>query len=865
MNKKIYKIQLIIYVLVFISSYSQFSIRILDYNNTIAPDETKNLENFQLKTSAVWILTGTPIFIDDNDPNYNWSKTAAENDWCTGTGTFGDPYYLQNILIDGQYGGFSNLIDIRDSSVHFVIRNCELYNAGYTDGKSGIFLNRVENGNILNNYISECTYGIYLNTFTHNIRVASNFISSNYRDGIRFDDHSYSNILYNNTIALNNQRGIHFSDHIHDNEIKENTLYNNTIAAIHLYHDSNSNNITDNTIYNNELRGINLHASDYNDVSGNVIYHSGKGIELAGGSDWNILHDNLIYDCTEYDYYWVPSQVNGIQIETGSGNVINNNQIHNSRNGIYLENTHDINVTGNTIWDNEMDNVQLVDTNHIKLSDNVMTGSGLFIDISSPYLPNVDIDTSNTVNGNPIYCKYNQTNLNSGDFTNAGQIYLYYCDYATLSNLEFSNVTTGITLNYCNNVSISSIDTSYNSRWGLGLYQCFDNLISQVNAFSSKSGIEMEQCDDNLIVNNLISDISDKGIGLINCSTNIIYGNFLNSCGSGLYISGTNNSYIYNNTAIFNDVGFKIINYGEGVHKWIFWSVINNLTFISNIANGNVEGIIIDSVINSIIAHNTVSNCGRGISVTDTKDCLIYENEANNNDFHGIRLRDGLETEFYNNTAKENYLYRIGFQTVGDGFAIQNCESIDVYNNYGFRNRNGLVVSYSRDCVIRENILNENGVIQKGITEEGPIYNNYGLILDESEFIEVFNNSFYYNYIRLESSNENSLILNDIVWGGFSLEGCHQNIIMENTIYRGARGVALRDCSYNQIIDNSITSLQCFRESGNCIGNIFENNICDESLPYFPLREIMAIIGFAAVLGVNIPLSLYYLKKRKNR
>ena len=106
------------------------------------------------------------------------------------------------------------------------------------------------------------------------------------------------------------------------------------------------------------------------------------------------------------------------------------------------------------------------------------------------------------------------------------------------------------------------------------------------------------------------------------------------------------------------------------------------------------------------------------------------------------------------------------------------------------------------------------------------------------------------------------MILNDITWGGFFIDASNNNVILGNLIYRGEIGVALKDSSYNQILNNTITSLQCFRETGNCIGNIFENNYCKEEVPPFFLREIMAIIGIAGVLGLNIPL---YLKKRKKR
>ncbi len=38
----------------------------------------KNQEITFLKNSNFYNLTGSSIFIDDSDPDYNWSKTAAE-------------------------------------------------------------------------------------------------------------------------------------------------------------------------------------------------------------------------------------------------------------------------------------------------------------------------------------------------------------------------------------------------------------------------------------------------------------------------------------------------------------------------------------------------------------------------------------------------------------------------------------------------------------------------------------------------------------------------------------------------------------------------------------------------------------------
>ena len=106
-------------------------------------EDSCEIEN--LKSSGFWNLTGSPIYIDDTNPNFNWSKTAADNDWCSGSGTFSDPYVIENVTIDGQTT--DNCIEIRNSFVYFVLRNITIFN-----GQIGISLINIYNVN--KNYIN---------------------------------------------------------------------------------------------------------------------------------------------------------------------------------------------------------------------------------------------------------------------------------------------------------------------------------------------------------------------------------------------------------------------------------------------------------------------------------------------------------------------------------------------------------------------------------------------------------------------------------------------------------------------------------------------------------------------------------------
>ena len=100
----------------------------------------QNNNELKLESSGFWNLTGTTIYIDDTDPDYNWSKTASENGWCSGNGSIGNPYIIQDVVMDAQ--GSGTCIEIKNSNVYFSIENCSLSNAQYgivlTDALNGL-------------------------------------------------------------------------------------------------------------------------------------------------------------------------------------------------------------------------------------------------------------------------------------------------------------------------------------------------------------------------------------------------------------------------------------------------------------------------------------------------------------------------------------------------------------------------------------------------------------------------------------------------------------------------------------------------------------------------------------------------------
>ncbi len=222
-----------------------------------------------IRFTVLFNLTGTPIFIDDSDPNYNWGKIVLENSWCSGFGTWNDPYVIEYVMIDGQNAG--NCIEIKNSkNSYFIIRNCKVYNAHGGDWAGGIKLSDTNNGTLTNN---NCSNNVLINGIIllacENITISGNTVNYN-TYGILIRLSSNNNKIFGNTVN-----------------------YNTYGISIRL--SSNNNKIFGNTV-NKCLIGINLVDGDYNTVSGNFIYENDwYGISILTGCDGNLLFYNWIY------------------------------------------------------------------------------------------------------------------------------------------------------------------------------------------------------------------------------------------------------------------------------------------------------------------------------------------------------------------------------------------------------------------------------------------------------------------------------------------------------------------------------------------------------------------------------------------
>ena len=382
-------IVLIIFVTIF--AFSLLITVNFSYFKGYTPENLEFDVESNLKGADYWNLTGTPIFINDLDPNNNWNKTASENDWCSGNGSLSNPYIIENVTIDANSSSTGCGIHISNSQTeYFTIRNVTVYNAGSHLYDTGIKLENTNKGTLTNNNCSNnIGTGIYLENSNTNVlsgnnvsnnngygiyivgnnnTISGNTVCNNTLFGIMLEGKfvdisthphffyfaSYNNIISGNTVN-HNVYGIWVEDS-HTNTISGNVANNNTWDGImlwgilhHSYRTSYNNTVLGNTANNNNLRGIVCVGSNSNTFSGNTANNNKAGIHL-----YVSVANTLSGNTASYNTY------EGIFLSQSNVNTISGNMVNNNTNGISLYESNRNTISGNILIGN---NVCIVEDN----------------------------------------------------------------------------------------------------------------------------------------------------------------------------------------------------------------------------------------------------------------------------------------------------------------------------------------------------------------------------------------------------------------------------------------------------------------------------------------------------------------------
>ncbi len=263
----------------------------------------------------------SPIFIL-GDAGWEQLRLAGN---CTGSGSFLDPYGIENLVIEG--GGVTGGIYIVNSTAYFRIENCTIDNIDPTY-LGGIVLNNVTNAVLRNNTITGCPSGLLLTNCTRCIIDNNTFQGNDY--GISFLNNVTLCVVQNNHASANNV-GIELQGFCTDNLVEKNDISLNLIDGLILLMNCSRNNITKNLILENSFKGLYLSQGVINSsVVNNTVTGNGKsGIWV---NYWSI--DNTIIRNNASG-----NNEDGIRLENGANNnsLLINDVQDNLRHGVALE------------------------------------------------------------------------------------------------------------------------------------------------------------------------------------------------------------------------------------------------------------------------------------------------------------------------------------------------------------------------------------------------------------------------------------------------------------------------------------------------------------------------------------------------
>jgi len=320
-------------------------------------------------------------------------------------------------------------------------------------------------------------------------------------------------------------------------------------------------------------------------VEGTGIRSGGRGFFLSGITNVTIKNANI-------KQFWA-----GIWLQNSNNNTISGDNITNNTEygiSIFWGSSNNI-ISGNNIANNKH-GIYLYSSSNNILRDNAMVNNAYNFCVTDHFVN--DVDSSNRVNGKPIYYWVNMQDLSVP--LDAGYVALVNCTNITAENLSLMN----------NGQAILLVHTT-------------NSTITQNNVTNIEDGIYLYDSSNNNIIygNSIITNTSD-GIHLEYSSNNNIHGNNITAKWVGIYLDHSSNNTISGNNAKADNPNGIYLTYSS-----------NNIICGNNIqASSGYYGIALEnSSKNNAIYGNNIANTGAGVWFYSSSNNVVYHNNFINN------------------------------------------------------------------------------------------------------------------------------------------------------------------------------------------------------------------------------------------
>ncbi|TET65634.1 hypothetical protein E3J49_01130, partial [Candidatus Bathyarchaeota archaeon] len=437
--------------------------------------------------------------------------------------------------------------------------------------------------------------------------------------------------------------------------------------------------------------GIVLSANNVT-VAGFTIKKYSTGIRLQ--SSYNSIEENIILLNDDSNIYFYNSK----------NNTIKNNVMSNATWGLNTYDSFDHNIiTGNRISHSNW-GICIASSHGNTLRNNSMTNNKYNFGVKGPSLSHYihDIDTSNTVDGKPIYYWINQQEKTVPN--DAGCVYVVNSTDVLVKDLNLTCNRNAVRFVHTDESVIENVYFSEN-MYSITLAYSDMNIVRDCTITSTYGAISLSAARNNTITNNTISE--GAGIRVSGGASNNVTRNTISECSPGILISGSADNNVIDN--VMTDSGI------------LFW-----YSSTQNMINGNV--------ISSTGTH------GYGIRIEESGGNIFVDNmltgDAINFGVYGDSLSHFIQSADASNTVNGKPIYYwvdqkdkqipsdAGYVAVvnsanitvknlnltfnGQGVLFAGSTNSTIENVNVTRNEFGIFLLESHDNVIDKNVVDRN-------------------------------------------------------------------------------------------------------------------------------------------------------------
>ena len=448
-----------------------------------------------------------------------------------------------------------------------------------------------------------------------------------------------------------------------------------------------------------------------------------------------------------------------------------------------------------------------------------------------------------------------------------------------ITNVNCSNNLYGINLVGSNGIIISQNDIVDNFCQGIFLENSNSCIITENSVIHNGykpylGGIYYPEChprgggialwtsDNCSIIHNQINFNYDYGIALGNTVVCDYWGS-IKPCCNNLILNN-----IINETTHILDEGGIWIRTNSNDNK-----IRNNILIWANIEIGNCFRI---NMTENKLYYSWISLGGTKSS--DSSHFIDTTNKINESTIYYMVNKSGGKLNNYsgagmlilvncNNTEISNMIF-----LSWAGIFIRYCFNNTLMNNqFDIFYHSGIDCAISSYNNIRDNLFNYCGISLNHCNKNNISQNHISKGLFGFDLISSVQNNVYENHISMtdygmfidKCREENTISQNHISiadYGMFIWKSSNATISYNN-IYNTNISIYLWDSSYNYVENNILfANKSCILEDGTCIGNIFEDNSCNEP-PELPTDSILGYNIFVLLFSVILIAILLYIEK----